>query len=192
LALSVFGLVSWLASSGGVGAPWALPSLAMLALMGLWALWALRRGKDPARVGLMSSIFDGLTFLLLLVVFHADATTFQTGWFVESLLTELCIVAVMRTHKSFFRSAPSPLLLWTSAGVALVTVASCYLPYAEFFAFAPLSPALMASLLAIVVVYVAASEVLKTRLGLIGPRSIPPARGRARRALWWRQNRVPR
>ena len=142
--------------------------------------------------GLMSSIFDGLTFLLLLVVFHADAATFQTGWFVESLLTELCIVAVMRTHKSFFRSAPSALLLWTSAGVALVTVASCYLPYAKFFAFAPLSPALMASLLAIVIVYVAASEVLKTRLGLIGPRSIPPARGRARPALWWRQSRVPR
>ncbi len=56
--------------------------------------------------GLVSSIFDFLTFATLLFVFHAAPEEFRTGWFVESLLTELVIALVVRTRHVFFRSRP--------------------------------------------------------------------------------------
>ena len=49
--------------------------------------------------GLISTVFDLLTFVLLLQVFEADEATFQTAWFVVSLLTELAVVLVLRTHR---------------------------------------------------------------------------------------------
>ena len=64
--------------------------------------------------GLISSVFDLMTFAVLLLVFHADQATFQTSWFVVSLLTELAVVLVLRTHRPAFRSRPSRLLLWTT------------------------------------------------------------------------------
>ncbi len=114
--------------------------------------------------GLMSSLFDGLTFTVLLLVFHVDVATFQTGWFVESLLTELVIVGVMRTQKPFYTSKPSPLLVWTSVAAGAVAIALPYLPLGEATGFRPLSPLLLTSLLAIVATYVAASELLKGQI----------------------------
>ena len=73
--------------------------------------------------GLISSIFDLVTFALLLLVFHADQATFQTSWFVVSLLTELAVVLVLRTHKSALRSRPSRLLLWSTLVAAVATLA---------------------------------------------------------------------
>ena len=67
--------------------------------------------------GLISSVFDLMTFAVLLLVFHADQATFQTSWFVVSLLTELAVVLVLRTHRPAFRSTPSRLLLWTTLAV---------------------------------------------------------------------------
>ena len=61
--------------------------------------------------GLISSVFDLMTFAVLLLVFRADQATFQTFWFVVSLLTELAAVLVLRTHRPAFRSKPSRLLL---------------------------------------------------------------------------------
>jgi len=58
--------------------------------------------------GLISTLFDLLTFVLLLKVFHADETTFQTTWFVVSLLTELAVVMVLRTRGPAWRNAPAP------------------------------------------------------------------------------------
>ncbi len=56
--------------------------------------------------GLVSSIFDLMTFGLLLYVFNVTANEFRTGWFVESLLTELVIALVVRTRRLCFRSRP--------------------------------------------------------------------------------------
>ena len=60
--------------------------------------------------GLISSVFDLLTFATLLLVFRADEPTFQTTWFIISLLTELAVVLVLRTHRPAFRSRPSRVL----------------------------------------------------------------------------------
>ena len=64
--------------------------------------------------GIASTLFDLLTFALLLHVFKAGEVTFQTGWFVVSLLTELVVVLVLRTRQPFYRSRPSALLLWAT------------------------------------------------------------------------------
>jgi Mg2+-importing ATPase len=118
-----------------------------------------------------------LTFFVLLVPFHAGAGLFQTSWFVESLLTELAVVAAMRTHKSLFRSLPSPLLIWTSVAVAAITVALPYLPLAGFFSFVPMPVGLLLAVLAIVVAYVGASELVKGRISVLVPASPSASRG---------------
>ena len=56
--------------------------------------------------GLISSVFDLMTFAVLLLVFHADQATFQTSWFIVSLLTELAVVLVLRTHRPAFAAGP--------------------------------------------------------------------------------------
>jgi P-type Mg2+ transporter len=74
--------------------------------------------------GLISSVFDLLTFATLLLVFHANEATFQTTWFVISLFTELAVVLILRTHRPEFRSKPSGLLLWTTVVMSIVALPS--------------------------------------------------------------------
>ena len=89
-----------------------------------------------------------LTFGLLLFVVRATSRQFQTGWFIESLLTELVIALVVRTRRPFFRSRPGT-LLWTSTlVVSLVTLAVPYLPFGGFLGFTPLPAWVMAALVA--------------------------------------------
>jgi P-type Mg2+ transporter len=112
--------------------------------------------------GVASTLFDLVTFALLLRIFNADEVTFQTGWFVVSLLTELVVVLVLRTRQPFYRSRPSALLLWATVAVILLAVALPYAgPVAAVFNFVPLSLAVMATAFAIVVAYVATTEGLK-------------------------------
>ncbi|MBN9009952.1 MAG: magnesium-translocating P-type ATPase, partial [Rhizobiales bacterium] len=73
--------------------------------------------------GLVSSAFDFLTFGFLLFVLKATEATFQTGWFVESLVTQLAIVLVIRTRKAFWKSRPGRLLSSLTLAVALAAVA---------------------------------------------------------------------
>ncbi len=135
----------------------------VLAKPGRWDLPGLMRSM--LRFGLASSAFDALTFALLLLAFHADASLFQTGWFLVSLLTELAIVWVMRTHKPFYESLPSPLLTVTSIGVALVALSLPYLPVADLIGFRPLPWYLTLTLIGITLAYATASELLKRRNG---------------------------
>ena len=79
--------------------------------------WDMRFiGRFMVEFGVVSSVFDFLTFGVLLVVFRAAPELFRTGWFVESLLTELVIALVVRTRRPFFRSRPGTLLLWSTVG----------------------------------------------------------------------------
>ena len=77
--------------------------------------------------GLLSTVFDLLTFLVLLKLFAADEATFQTAWFMVSVLTELAVLLVLRTRRPAFRSTPGKLLVLTSAAVA-VAFGGDYLP----------------------------------------------------------------
>ncbi|HTO63464.1 MAG TPA: magnesium-translocating P-type ATPase, partial [Bradyrhizobium sp.] len=96
--------------------------------------------------GLVSSIFDYLTFGMLWFAFGVAQTPgsdyhqalFRTGWFIESLLTELVVALIVRTNRPFFRSRPGRLLWVSTLIVSLLTLAIPYLPGVEFLGFTPL------------------------------------------------------
>jgi Mg2+-importing ATPase len=112
--------------------------------------------------GLTSSIFDGITFAVLLLIFHAKEATFQTAWFVISVLTELAALMVLRTRRLSIRSRPSRLLALVAAIVALFTLATPYLDgVSRAFGFVPLSLAELAAVGAITLGYVVATEIAK-------------------------------
>jgi Mg2+-importing ATPase len=112
--------------------------------------------------GLISSAFDLLTFAVLLLVFRAGEATFQTSWFMISLLTELAVVLVLRTHKPAYRSSPSRVLLWSTIAVVIMTFAIPFLGgLSAVFGFVPISAPLMGAVVAIVIGYIVATEVAK-------------------------------
>ncbi|NLM86218.1 MAG: hypothetical protein GX171_05935 [Clostridiales bacterium] len=111
--------------------------------------------------GLVSSLFDFATFGLLLFVAKANEPTFQTAWFIESLLSELVIALVVRTRKLFFKSRPGRLLWVSTLVAAIATLVIPYLPVMRLMGFVPLPLWLLASLVGLTLVYVAAAEVAK-------------------------------
>lgn len=112
--------------------------------------------------GPLSSVFDFFIFAILLFVFKANAQFFQTGWFVESLVTQTLVVFSIRTiFVPFWRSRPSWLF---SLGLIAVTVIAVVLPFspvASLFSFVRLPLAFYESLVVIVGVYVLLVELLK-------------------------------
>ena len=112
--------------------------------------------------GLTSSVFDLITFAVLLLVFHAKEATFQTTWFLISLLTQLAVLLVLRTRRLAFRSRPGRVLFSIAAVTACVALATPYLgPLSAAFGFVPLSAAEIATAIVIVIGYVAATELAK-------------------------------
>jgi Mg2+-importing ATPase len=111
--------------------------------------------------GLLSSVFDGLTFVLLAAVLHSEPATLRTGWFMESLLTELVVVFAVRTRRVFWKSRPSQVLLFSSLAVAIVAIVLPYTPVGTWFALVPLPPLLLVGVLTITVAYVICVELLK-------------------------------
>lgn len=113
--------------------------------------------------GLVSSVFDLLTFGVLLYIFQAGEALFQTSWFMISLLTELAVVLVLRTRRSALRSRPSRLLLWSTLAVAAATFAIPFLGEAsKLFGFVPLSVMELTAVVLIVCSYIVTTEVAKT------------------------------
>ncbi len=111
--------------------------------------------------GLVSSVFDFLTFGVLLWLFQAAPEEFRTGWFIESLLTELVIALVVRTRGPFWRSRPGNLLLASTAAVIALALALPYLPGISVFGFVPLPAPLLLAMILLTLAYVAAAEVSK-------------------------------
>jgi len=127
--------------------------------------WNIRFiGRFMVVFGLVSAVFDFLMFGILQIVFLATPELFRTGWFVESLLTELVIALVVRTRKPFFRSRPGTVLLVSTMGLMVVTFAIPFLPYAGVFGFVPLPGMLVAAICGVTVLYVLTIELTKRRL----------------------------
>ena len=124
--------------------------------------WDIRFIRNFMMVfGLVSSVFDFLTFGALLYLLRATERQFQTGWFLESLMTELFIVLVIRTRGPFFRSRPGTLLLASTLLVAGTTIFLPYTPLGPLFGFVPLPAGFVLLLLAITGAYLLASELVK-------------------------------
>jgi Mg2+-importing ATPase len=124
--------------------------------------WNIRFIRDFMIIfGLVSSVFDYATFGFLLLVVHATEQQFQTGWFVESLLTELVIALVVRTRRLFYLSRPGQ-FLWIST--LIVSLAALVLPYTRFgqlFGLVPLPAWVIAALIVFTGLYVVAAEIAK-------------------------------
>ena len=116
-------------------------------------------------IGPISSIFDYLTFFILLYVFNCwnNPTLFHTGWFVESLFTQTLIIHVIRTNKiPFFQSWASWPLILTSVIIVAVGAWLTVSPLADTLGFVPLPPLYWALLAVILVCYVVLTQLVKT------------------------------
>ena len=111
--------------------------------------------------GVLSSVFDYLTFGLLLYLLHSSPDQFRTGWLVESVLSASLIVLVVRTRRPFFRSRPSRPLFWATLGVAATSLALPFLPFATVLGLTPLAPSTLALLVLVVAAYLVSGEVVK-------------------------------
>ncbi len=98
-----------------------------LARPGKWNIKLIRRFMIV--FGLHSSCFDFITFYVLYIYFGLSNSAFQTGWFLESTITELLILFVVRTKKPIFKSKPGRLLLTTALTALCIII---YLPFSAF------------------------------------------------------------
>jgi P-type Mg2+ transporter len=114
--------------------------------------------------GPASSLFDFMTFALMLGVFHATAGTFRSGWFVESIATQTLVIFVIRTRRvPFFKSRPSRPLLIASLTTAVVGAVLPVSPLAHFLGFGHLSALFYLAVVLMVAAYVALAELVKQR-----------------------------
>ena len=104
-------------------------------------------------VGAVSSIFDFLTFYVLLQIMRADMALFQTGWFVESLATQVLVIFVIRTRGSPFASLPHPLLAASSIAVVLLAALLPFIAIGAYFGFVQLPAWFFLILGAMVIAY---------------------------------------
>jgi len=111
--------------------------------------------------GSLSSVFDVLTFGVLLLVLHAPVRLFRTGWFVESVVSASLIVLVLRSRRPFFRSRPGRYLVIATLAVVAATLALPFSPLAGLFGFAPLPALLLVAIGVITAVYMLAAELAK-------------------------------
>ncbi len=111
--------------------------------------------------GVLSSVFDYLTFGALLYLLHANTDQFRTAWFVESVVSAALILLVVRSRQPFFRSKPSRRLLLATLGVVVVTVALPYLPFAPILGFTPLPMKYLGIAAVIVTLYIVSGELTK-------------------------------
>ena len=111
--------------------------------------------------GLVSSVFDYLTFGVLLLVANATTEQFRTGWFVESVVSASLTVLVIRTRRPLFRSRPGMQLLAATLLVVAGAVVLPYSPVSAYLGFQPLPASLLAMIAIIVALYAATAEMAK-------------------------------
>jgi Mg2+-importing ATPase len=112
--------------------------------------------------GPISTAYDLLTFAGMYFIFNARGSMFQTGWFIESLITEILVVFVIRTQKiPFWKSLPSPQFLLTCLGVVTLGLYLPFSPLASYFGFSPLPALYFGFLMAITLSYLVFVEVGK-------------------------------
>jgi Mg2+-importing ATPase len=111
--------------------------------------------------GLLSSVFDYLTFAALLWLLHAQPEQFRTGWFMESVVSASLVVLVVRTRQSIFSSRPGKYLFWATLVTVGVTLIIPWTPLATLFGFQALPLNFVLVLGAIVAIYVLTADIVK-------------------------------
>jgi Mg2+-importing ATPase len=124
-----------------------------------WDIKAIR--KFMITFGLVSSVFDYITFGALLLVLHATQVQFRTGWFIESVVSASLIVLVIRSRKPFFRSRPGKYLLMTTLSIFAAALIVPFTPLAALFGFSPPPVSFLLLIGLIVLFYIFAAETVK-------------------------------
>jgi P-type Mg2+ transporter len=124
-----------------------------------WDLRFIRRFMIT--FGLLSSVFDYLTFGVLLFILHANEKVFQTGWFIESVISATLIVLVVRTRMPFFKSLPGKYLSIATVFILLLVLVLPLTPVAVWFGFTRLPIAYYGWMLLIIACYIISAELTK-------------------------------
>ena len=124
-----------------------------------WDIKAIR--KFMITFGIVSSVFDYLTFGLLLLVLHATEVQFRTGWFLESVVSASLIVLVIRSRKPSYKSKPCKYLLIATISIVVITLILPYTPLAGIFGFNPLPVPFLLFIGVIILLYIFTAEVVK-------------------------------
>jgi Mg2+-importing ATPase len=124
-----------------------------------WDIKAIR--KFMITFGIVSSVFDFITFGLLLLILHATQVQFRTGWFLESVISASMIVLVIRSRKPFFRSHPGKYLLIATLSIFVVTLVLPFTPLAGIFGFSPLPIHFLLLIGLVVLCYILTAEIVK-------------------------------
>jgi Mg2+-importing ATPase len=124
-----------------------------------WDIKAIR--KFMITFGIVSSVFDFLTFGVLLLVLHATQVQFRTGWFLESVVSASLIVLVIRSRRPSFKSRPGKYLLMATLSIVVITVIVPFTPFAKIFGFSPLPFSFLLLIGIIVLFYIFAAEMAK-------------------------------
>jgi Mg2+-importing ATPase len=124
-----------------------------------WDIKAIR--KFMITFGIVSSVFDYLTFGALLLILHATQIQFRTGWFLESVVSASLIVLVIRSRKPSYKSQPGKYLLIATLSIVAITLILPYTPLAEIFGFSPLPIPFLLLIGLIILFYIIAAEMVK-------------------------------
>jgi Mg2+-importing ATPase len=114
-------------------------------------------------IGPVSSLFDLLAFALMLLVLHATPPQFRSGWFIESLVTQVLAVFVIRTRGPALAGRPHPALAGAAAGVLVLAAVLPFTPAGDWFGLVALPAAFYLALGAMTVVYLLLLEAVKRR-----------------------------
>jgi Mg2+-importing ATPase len=142
-----------------VGIPFDEADPADLAKPQHWDMHAVLR--FTLVMGPLSSVFDVATFAVLLGVFGAGTETFRTAWFVESILTQILVIFVIRTAAPCWRSRPHRFLVMTSLGALAAALILALTPLGHPFGFVALPVPLLLAILVIAALYLGLAEILK-------------------------------
>jgi Mg2+-importing ATPase len=124
-----------------------------------WDIMAIR--KFMMTFGLVSSVFDYLTFGVMLIVLHATQVQFRTGWFLESVVSASLIVLVIRSRKPFFKSRVGKYLLTATIVIVLATLILPFTRVGEIFGFSPLPISFLLMIGIITALYIVTAEITK-------------------------------
>lgn len=111
--------------------------------------------------GLHSSIFDFITFYLLYFIYKLPESDFQTGWFIESTITEILILYIIRTRKTFFKSKPANWLIITGVIALLITIILPFFPFSDLLGLNKLTIQVSAAIALLLLAYVLTADLVK-------------------------------
>jgi Mg2+-importing ATPase len=112
-------------------------------------------------IGPVSSVFDFLTFYIMLAVFHAGEALFHTGWFIESMATQVLVIFIIRTRRNPFKSRPNPWLITCSLAVVAVAALLPFTPAGMHLGFVAPPAFFFLILVAMLLAYLLAVEGMK-------------------------------